>query len=243
MQRDHEIMASAPPSPYIRNLTAVALAGLSQNDAAFCHLSRVGWETLKDCIVYTTLDWIEMEMRQSRGLASTGTYAPLLAAFSILDQLGRAYLDRGKKRHQASGAAIHHALYYFCGYAPMSPEVKALYALRNGLVHAASLTSMDQASGARYIFRFSDDIDLPIVLSSTAWDGQLSTIGSQTTTLINSRLFTDQVSGAINEARELFFHRSQDMKILLTKGQIICDHLTWKKTPPAPIRPVAARVT
>jgi hypothetical protein len=223
---DH--MTTQTGSPYIRDLSNLTLRDLSADDVAYCHLSRRGWEQIKGCTVYTTLDDIETEMRQSQGIVNTSSYVPLLAGFSILEQLGSTYRNRKMKRHPTSGGGIEHALYYFCGYPPMSPEVKALYALRNGLIHAASLTSSDQGSGARYIFRYDYNMQTAIQTAQVAWDGQFSTIDRAVMTLVNPRKLTDQVSEAIALVRGLFFHDRDNLRILRTPGQIIADHLIWR---------------
>lgn len=214
--------------PRIRDLSTVKLSDLSNYEVAYCHLSERGWEQLKHNMVYTTLSDIETEMRQSRGNVNTSNYLPLLAGFSILDQLGTTYLDKKMKRHPNSGGGIEHALYYFCGYQAMSSEVKALYALRNGLIHAASLTSADQGSGARYIFRYHHSMNAPVQTAAVDWDGQFSTIDSTVMTLVNPRRFTDQVSSAIDCVRELLNHDRSNLKILRNAGQIIADHLIWR---------------
>jgi hypothetical protein len=109
----------------------------------------------------------------------------------------------------------------------MSEEVKAFYALRNGLMHRASLTSTDQGSGARYLFRYDYGMQASIKLPATPWDGQFSTIRPAATTLVNPRHFTDQVSAAIARVRELFFTDRDNLKIRRGAGQILVSHLIW----------------
>lgn len=220
-------MTNYEESSNIRDLTQIRLNELSNEEVVYCHLSRRGWEEIQDYTVHSTLVGVETEMRQSRAINNISNYAPLLAGFSILEQLGNSYSNRKMKHHPKSGSGIEHALYFFCGYEAMSDDVKALYALRNGLMHAASLTSMDQGSGKRYIFRYNFDIDASIQIASVDWDGQLSTIDSSVITLINPRKLTEQISSAIDCVRELFDNDRKNLRILRTRGQIMADHLIW----------------
>lgn len=225
-------MTPMPPGnekSYVRDLSGLTLSGLSLDDVAYCHLSRRGWEPIKGATIYTTLDDIETEMRQARGTTITARYLPLLAGFAILEQLGDNYADRTLVKHPNNGGGIERALYYFCGYSPMSAEVKALYALRNGLVHAASLTSTDQATGDRYIFRYKNDLPTAIQLPTKPWDGQVSKLTAGSYTLINPRELTEQVSRAIARVRTLFFDNRANLKITQSnKNHILVRHLIWR---------------
>lgn len=213
---------------YVRDLTSKTLKDLTLEDVVYCHLSRRGWEPIKGATIYTTLDSIETEMRQSRGINIVSAYLPLLAGFSILEQLGDNYENKSLPKHPNSGGGIERALYYFCGYAAMSPEVKALYALRNGLVHAASLTSSDQATQAKYIFRYTSDGQAAVRMPPTPWDGQLSTLESNCFTIVDPRVITDQVSHAIGLVRTLFFDDRKNLRIRQSnKNHILVRHLIW----------------
>lgn len=110
----------------MRDLSQIGLGDLSVEEVAYRHLSTRGWEPIKGYTLFTTLENIETEMRQSRGAQLTSRYVPMLAAFSILEQLGDTYEDRRLPKHPTNGSGIERALYYFCGMQPMSDEVKAL---------------------------------------------------------------------------------------------------------------------
>ena len=141
-------------------------------------------EFTKEYAVYTTLQLVEVEMRQSRGLRNTANYAPLLTGFALLDQIGGCYADTAQPPHPNRGSAIEHALYYFMGFNPQGPEVQAIYALRNGMVHEGSLTCKTK-SQAHYIFRYDSSLTSAIQLAPTPWDGEAATLGMSTTTLVN----------------------------------------------------------
>ena len=125
------------------------------------------------------------------------------------------------------GSAIEHALYYFLGYNPQGPEVKAIYALRNGMVHEGSLTCKTK-SGSHYIFRYDSSLTSAIQLAATPWDGEAATLGSNTTTLVNPRVLTDNITDAIDALRDCFFQRRADLKILKTREEILHGYLIWQ---------------
>lgn len=211
----------------VRNLESQELQHLSLDDVVYCHLSTRSPELTKRHAVHTTLELVELEMRQSRGVQNTASYAPLLTGFALLDQIGGCYADTAKPPHPNKGSAIEHALYYFMGYSPQGPEVQAIYALRNGMVHEGSLTCKTK-SQAHYIFRYDFSLNMAIQLAATPWDGQAATLGPSTTTLINPRVLTDDISTAINSLRDCFFQRHTDLKILKTRDEILHGYLIWQ---------------
>lgn len=213
--------------PLVRDLSDRGIDQFSLDDVVYCHLSRRSWEPYRDGTIHTTLDAIEMEMRQSRGAQITSRYVPLLAAFSIIEQLGDCYVNGNLRRHPDRGGGVERGLYYFANYPAMSSEVKALYALRNGLVHAGSLTSVDQGSEKRYIFRYDREMRDTIALAETEWDGQVSTVSRKVVTRVNPRVFTDQISSAISRVRDLYFYDHDNLRVIAQKGVILINHLLW----------------
>ncbi len=211
----------------VRDLSSRSLGELTLDDVVYCHLSRRGWEPIRGGSVFTTLESVELEMRQARGTQITSRYLPLLAAFSLIEQLGDCYSNKNLKRHPDRGGGVEKGLYYFCRHAAMSAEVKALYALRNGLVHAGSLTSVDQGSEKRYIFRYDHDMAQAIAPAPEDWDGQVSTVTRRKVTRVNPRVFTDQVSSGIFKVRDLFFEDREKLKVEAPKGYILMNHLLW----------------
>jgi hypothetical protein len=210
----------------VRDLSAKRLQSLMLDDIVYCHLSSRQPERTKDFRVTSCLEGIEHEMRQSRGIQLTSNYAPLLAGFAILDQIGSCYRDKSKPHHPIGGASIHRALYYFMSLAPMSDEVKALYALRNGLVHDASLTSRTK-SGDWYIFRYDREMAASIKLAKRPWDGSSGDLGDDTLTLVNPRYFTDQISLALSKLRECYIDRRSDLDVLMSATDILHKYLFW----------------
>jgi hypothetical protein len=75
---------------------------------AYRHLLQSNTNT-KDFTIASSLQFIDKEMRQSRGRDLTARYVPLLAAFAILDQIGGCYSDIAVTPHPNEGGAIHRA--------------------------------------------------------------------------------------------------------------------------------------
>ena len=215
----------------VKDLSGKHLSLLDQDEIVYCHLSLRQPERTLDFFVTSCLEAIETEMRQSRGTRLTANYVPLLAAFAILDQIGSCYADKRNPVHPSGGSAIHHALYHFAGMDPMSEEVKALYALRNGLVHDASLTSYAKKTGQWYIFRYDHKLACAIKLPATPWDGTASGLGGSPITFINPRLFTDQVSEALSTLKSCYIERRPDLEVLKSGADILHKYLFWQAIP------------
>ncbi len=205
------------------------LKDLDRTEVVEAHLSLSSFTETKDHIVYSSLDEVEREMRQTRGNMNTKHYAPALCAFALLDQIGSCYEDKAMPAHPAQGGgAIHRALYYWGGLPQLGPEIEALYAFRNGLVHDGSLTSKTKR-GQWYIFRYDDTIPGPVGLANTPWDGTAIGIGSDTLTKINSRMLTDLVSRAISGVRECHKTRPNDLDVLQSRDEILHKYCFWRR--------------
>ncbi len=213
--------------PQTHDLRAKDLQDLDTDDIVSCHLNRAPYTWTRDHVVRSSLDFIDEEMRQSRGKRLTANYAPLLAGFAILDQLGSTYADAAAPTHPQGGGAIHRALHAFCDYPAMGPEVKAFYALRNGLMHDASLTSFDVKAQQWYIFRYDRQMPDAVQLAATPWDGDRMTLGPDTVTMVNPRVFTDQVSAAISRVRDCHLDRRSDLTVLQSGADILHKYLFW----------------
>jgi len=212
-----------------RNLKRTKLRDLSLDDTVYCHLSG-HIEVTEDFYLNSTLQLVELEMRQSRSRQMTANYAPLLTAFSILDQIGSCYADCALPAHPAGGSSIHRALYYFGGMPPLGDDVKAIYALRNGLVHDGSLTC-ETRSGDWYFFRYDHAMPLAIKQSVVAWDGTAEQVGPNVTTWINPRVFTDLVSTVIHNIRKCFHMRNSDLVVHPGKTDLLHKYILWDGIP------------
>lgn len=212
----------------VRDLTTKRLVELSDDDVAYCHLSYRDVEVCADHLVRSNLHYLEIEMTQSRGLRVTASYSPLLLAFAILDQIGSCYRDLSRAPHPSGGSAIARALYYFCDRPALSDEVKALYALRNGLVHDGSLTCQTNA-GQWHFFRYDFQQTAAVRLPTQAWDGTATGLSGQRVTRVNPRVLTDEVSRGISALRNCYFLDRNNLDIQQPSTDILHKYLFWER--------------
>lgn len=215
----------------VLQLDTTRLEDLDLDQIVYCHIAAPSLVWTSDFIVTSVLDSIDTEMRQARGFDLTSTYVPLLAAFAILDQLGSCYEDASMVPHPPGGSSIERALYYFGGFGARSPEVEHLYALRNGLVHDASLTSHNRGKTKWYIFRLSPSKPDAITLAPKAWNGAAGMLDNQVVTWVNVREFTDLVSIAIDRVKQMYFDRPNDLVKLKSADEILHKYLFWRARP------------
>lgn len=205
------------------------LVDLSDEQIVYCHLLAGHHIKLPDFKVETSLEYIETEMRQSRGRDLTSRYVPMMAAFAILDQIGGTYRNPTLAPAQANTPAIKKALYNFGGYSLTDPIVVSLYALRNALVHDAALTGHDLKKQNWYIYRFNHDMDDMIRLPALGWDGDPQTLTPDRVTWINPRLFTESVSDLLRGLRDSFEADQASISIEVPGHEIVQKYLFWTR--------------
>lgn len=202
------------------------LCEVSLEETVFMHLSNMPRHRLQDFLIESCLTSAEFAMRQSRGIASTANYAPLLCGFAILDQLGCCYADSAIPNQPAPNkSGVIKALHNFGKYPSDTNESNAFYALRNFLVHDASLAGQTR-KGDWYIFRYNWDMAEAISLPATPWDGTANTITN--TTWINPRKFTDEISHIIEQVRAIMQNRPNDLVVKESKENILHKYLFWQ---------------
>lgn len=149
------------------------------------------------------------EIQQSRARASTRIFSPLYGGFALLDQIGSCYTNTSIPAcPNADASGIKKALYYFCNMPYDSDEMKALYGLRNSLMHDGSLISRgryvsDQWKGPYHHFILGSDSQNIVDLPPAPWDGDLESLTSAHRTRINQRALTDLAINAVKVARQL----------------------------------------
>ncbi|HKH21333.1 MAG TPA: hypothetical protein VKB53_10725 [Gammaproteobacteria bacterium] len=95
--------------------------------------------------VLSTLKVMQMESAHANSLRYSENLLPLLGSFAILDQLGNSYSNSVKRRYRNPHASgIKKCLYYFADKDEDDLEIKAIYALRNALVHKCSLVAEEE---------------------------------------------------------------------------------------------------
>lgn len=200
---------------------AKPLGSLDLNEVVDIHLRRSDAWT-DDFRIHSSLDTMESEMRHAICYENSKTFLPLMAGFSILDQLGTCYSHARLPRYPDNRASgIKKALYYFLGYSPNGPETKAFYGLRNAIMHEAALTTHTR-EGDHYWFRWEPSQANPIKVSTRPWDGAFGSLRPDTVTTINPKLLVDQLSGTLNELANM--NRRGELQVELPKEEIILRH-------------------
>lgn len=209
------------------------LRDLTDEQVAYCHLLARPRILTADHFVESGLEHIETEMRQARGRNLTSKYMPLLAAFAILDQIGSTYRNPNLPTLPAKTPAIKSALYNFGSFALAAPEVDHLYALRNALVHDASLTGHNMNKTKWYIFRYDETMPDMLRLPASGWDGDPNRLTGTSVTWVNTRMFTDWVSKLVHTIRQQFDDDPASVVIEKQGSEIIQKYLFWTKRPPS----------
>lgn len=199
---------------------------LTLEELAEIHLDLYGNPiTLADGYMLSGMGLLVTEIQQSLPRTYTGFFSPLYGAFALLDQIGDIYINKKLSicpNTHASG--IKKALYYFCGMTYDSDEMKALYGLRNALMHDGSLIyrgryDENQAKwkGPFHRYRWNKDLSIAIKLPATAWDGDLAK-ANHATTEINVREICQLALTGVKEAVNLL--KSGDLDIHVREGEI-----------------------
>jgi hypothetical protein len=158
---------------------------------------------LTDCKILTTTGTLLGELRHAGAMNNSRSLVPLICSFAVLDQLGQCYLHNQKERYPHSNAGgIKQCLYYFCDFNANDRNTKALYALRNALVHDSSLVSKDK--NKYYVFRYSYKQDSLVEHAETAWDGSFSNLCDRNITLINPKKLVELAESAYTVIFKLY---------------------------------------
>jgi hypothetical protein len=170
------------------------LQQLTLQELASIHLDQYGHpHQLADGWIQSGMGFLVTEIQQSLPRVYTGFFSPLYGAFALLDQIGDIYKNTAMPdcgNDAASG--IKKALYYFGGMDFDNDEVKALYGLRNALMHNGSLLYRGRFNkktntwdGPFHRFRWNKTLSKSIKLPISPWDGVLDNLNSDCTTEIS----------------------------------------------------------
>lgn len=201
------------------------LQQLTLTELASIHLStHTDSVCLADGYIHSGLSSLITEIRQTRAVNNTRIFSPLYGSFALLDQIGSCYRNKQIPpcpNPMASG--IKKALYYFCGMTYDSDEMKALYGLRNSLMHDGSLLDRGRFKnggweGPFHHFILGLDSQNIVELPSVPWDGNLQNLNSAKRTKINQAKFTKLAIDAVSNAQELL--RNGNLEFSLTEGEI-----------------------
>lgn len=194
---------------------------LTLQELAAIHLDQYGHPTqLKDGWIESGMGHLVTEIQQSLPRVYTGFFSPLYGAFALLDQVGEIYINKSLPdcgNNAASG--IKKALYYFGGMPFNSDEVKALYGLRNSLMHNGSLLYRGRFKdgaweGPFHRFRLNKKLTVPVKLPSEPWDGILDNLSAKNTTEINVSEICNLAIDVISKARSALQNGSLDISLM-----------------------------
>ena len=146
-------------------------------------------------------------MRQSSGLEKFKSFLPFLAAFAILDQIGKCYKNSSIKESIAKKNkynSIEKALYYF-GDIEDERTLKEIRLFRHGIVHDASLFFFEKTKNEYYCFRYSDNNETSnlINFAEEIWDGNFDSISPKNMTIVNRKVLINKTSHIIGKLSEL----------------------------------------
>ncbi|MET4071534.1 hypothetical protein ABID58_006348 [Bradyrhizobium sp. S3.2.6] len=214
----------------IMDLSAKPFAGLTLNEVMYLHVAGRQQEVTSDFLVISSLEQIVSSMRSANSRTNSQFYGPAMCAFAILDQLGTCY-DRTSSQLPNGTNSIKRTLQNFCGISATSAEAQHLYAFRNGQMHDASYVNQD-TRGNWYVFRHEEQLSSVIKLPNVAWDGQASTLGPDTTTLISRVKLVELASDAVREIRDVFETNPADLRARVSQTELMHKYLLWMpKTP------------
>nr|WP_320165783.1 hypothetical protein [uncultured Methylophaga sp.] len=172
----------------ISNWHKKKLVELSDIEMAFAHLSHnsSGYQ-LKDGYLQSVLAMVLGEIRHTRFQLYSQNYVPVVAAFGAIEQVGFSYSRNDISEFSNPNASpLSKALYYFADFEENGPDLRAVYALRNSLLHCASIVSQAKHSNKpSYHFIFDRELESLIKHAKDEWDGDIKTIRYDNATHIN----------------------------------------------------------
>lgn len=201
------------------------LSELTNSEIINIHLSRNA--STKDFKLISTLKTLEEEMRQSSGLDKFKSFLPFMAAFAILDQIGKCYENTEKKASMAKikngGNPILKALYYF-GDIEDEQTLNEIRIFRNSIVHDASLFTVDVDKNKikeYYYFRYSDNNETSNLINSAEekWDGNFDSISPKNMTIVNRKFLINKTSDIIRKLSKI--NESNELEISLPGKELI----------------------
>lgn len=187
------------------------LEQLTLQELASIHLDQHGHtRSLADGWIQSGMGFLVTEIQQSLPRVYTGFFSPLYGAFALLDQIGEIYSNTAiADCGNANASGIKKALYYFGGMPFDNDEVKALYGLRNALMHNGSLLYRGRFNqktnawdGPFHRFRWNKSLPGPIELPAVAWDGILDNLTPLCTTKINVAKICELAVESVAAARK-----------------------------------------
>lgn len=207
------------------------LQQLSLNELASIHLDLHGHrQEIADGWIQSSMGILATDLTQSKGRIHTAFYSPLYGSFALLDQIGEIYANTSiAPCPNPAASGIKKALYYFGGMQFDCDEMKALYALRNALVHNGSILTRglfdnkkNTWKGPFYRFRWNKRLEKPISLPKELWNGDFQNLDSDCDTEINVDLICKLALNCVTHAKELL--TANRLEISVKDGEIELYH-------------------
>lgn len=191
---------------YFTSIKEKTLEELSLEELAFIHLSGFDSIQIKGGWIMSVLPAVIGEIRHAKHQRYSRNFIPIAAAFTVLEQLGFCYSRNDMPAYSNPNASpIKKSLYYFCNFAENDTYTKAIYALRNGFLHTASLVSKGLSTKHQsYIFNFDRNLDALIVHPEESWNGDFDVLQPHMATLINPTRLIDMIENTVNHTLKLF---------------------------------------
>lgn len=125
----------------------------TEHEIFYLHLNAINQVVVDDLIIISTLAHALKEANHSRSYEKSTPFNPVMGYMSVLDQLGNCYSLKSKSTSVTGG--IKRALELF-GPALSSDEIKALYAIRNAIMHNSSLINLGENTTPTLVFTIVD---------------------------------------------------------------------------------------
>lgn len=207
---------------HFEDLPADALTILHLNADAPC--------VTKDYAVISTLAVTLREVRSALNNSYSKNILPIMGTVAIIEQLGEAYIRNDMPAYpDPNHSPFKKALYYFNNHGPNDDLTKALYGLRNGIVHNASFYSVGRGAQPSYIFTYDDKSTDAITPSTIPWDGSFNNIQHDFFTTVNPQALLNVVESCISTVKQL--NKAGALQIALAggKNELIFRYLKWKR--------------
>jgi hypothetical protein len=172
---------------------------LSLEEMAYIHLDVDSqWCCLANGKMSSSLRDLLQTVSTAFNNIRTKQYVPLLACFSVLDQIGGVYERTDKTSTYCNG--IKKALDLFSSF-NLPSDLDFLVTLRHGLFHDGSLTYVNAHTDTKTFVRMGIGTGRLLTPSKIPWDGVYHDDMSDYVTKIDLKEFQELTSGVVSACR------------------------------------------
>lgn len=203
---------------------------LSEEALTYIHLHADSPIITMDYSIISTLAVTRREVRSAITNDYSKNILPIMGMCAIIEQLGEAYkrIDLPVYPH-TKASSFKKALYYFNNQSVDNDFAKALYGLRNGIVHNASFYSPGKNTQPHYIFAYTDSLQNVITPSTSPWDANFNNIHTDYFTMVNPNALLELIEDCLNTVKQA--SAAGNLKIALSggKNELIFRYFKWKR--------------